>query len=48
LWWLVLQRQLLQMVYAKDQVMQQFIVGMFVGAFVSVASLAVAIKLYLK
>ena len=48
LWWLVLQRQLLQMVYAKDQVMQQFIVGMFTGAFVSVMSLAVAIKLYLK
>lgn len=36
------------MVYAKDQVMQQFIVGLFAGAFVSVASLAIAIKLYLK
>ena len=44
----MLQRQLLQMVYAKDQIMQQFIVGVFAGAFISVASLAVAIKLYMK
>jgi len=28
--------------------MQQFIVGVFAGAFISVTSLAVAIKLYMK
>jgi hypothetical protein len=36
------------MVYAKDKIMQQFIVGMFVGGFISLMSLALAIKLYLK
>jgi hypothetical protein len=36
------------MVYAKDKIMQELIVGMFAGAFVSIASLAIAIKLYLK
>ncbi len=36
------------MVYAKDKIMQELIVGMFAGAFISVASLTVAIKLYLK
>jgi formate/nitrite transporter FocA (FNT family) len=36
------------MVYAKDKIMQMLIIGMFAGAFVSIASLAIAIKLYLK
>jgi hypothetical protein len=36
------------MVYAKDKIMQKLIIGMFAGAFVSIASLAIAIKLYLK
>ncbi len=36
------------MVYEQDQIMQQFIIGLFAGAFVSIASLAIAIKLYLK
>jgi formate/nitrite transporter FocA (FNT family) len=36
------------MVYAKDKIMQELIIGMFAGAFISIASLALAIKLYLK
>jgi len=36
------------MVYAKDKIMQELIIGMFAGAFVSIASLAIAIKLYFK